>query len=258
MIYISSNSVIRGAAFVMHVVVCDDEPYYQEAVVRAVNKWSNTTGHQDVRCSTFSSSEDLLECWGNGLHIDLLFLDIEIPGEISGMSLAQLIRSTGQNTAIVFITNYDCYVYEGYKVNALRFLRKPIRESEIFPCMELVYKHIWILAHDRFVIDSADQHFVLLYSDIIYIEAQAHYLFFHLEATDEMPKLRARIKDVLVSLPRELFVQCHRGIVINLLFIRRFTKRSVQLSTGQMLPMSKAYFSGLHNAFAEYYQLARM
>ena len=72
----------------MHVVICDDEPCFQEAVVNAVKKWMCTSGHSDIRCTVFSSSDDLLERWSNGLSIVLLFLDIEIPGEISGMALA--------------------------------------------------------------------------------------------------------------------------------------------------------------------------
>ena len=88
----------------MHVVICDDEPCFQEAVVNAVKKWMCTSGHSDIRCTVFSSSEDLLERWSNGLSIDLLFLDIEIPGEISGMALAQKIRDTDHNLPIVFIT----------------------------------------------------------------------------------------------------------------------------------------------------------
>ena len=102
----------------MHVVICDDEPCFQEAVVNAVKKWMCTSGHYDIRCTVFSSSEDLLERWSNGLSIDLLFLDIEIPGEISGMALAQKIRDTDHNLPIVFITNYLNYVYEGYVVGA--------------------------------------------------------------------------------------------------------------------------------------------
>ena len=45
----------------MHVVICDDEPCFQEAVVNAVKKWMCTSGHSDIRCTVFSSSEDLLE-----------------------------------------------------------------------------------------------------------------------------------------------------------------------------------------------------
>lgn len=242
----------------MHVVICEDESYYQDAVVHAVKNWSDSSGHHDIRISVFSSSEDLLERWEKGTHIDLLFLDIEIPGELSGMELAQKIRSSEQHLPIVFVTNYDNYVYEGYTVNALRYLRKPIREPEIFACMDIAYRNFNLLSNDRFVIHFADQHFALRRSEIIYIEAQGHYLSIHIGTPGATPKMRATVNDVLQSLPPELFVQCHRSFIINLLYIHRFTKEEVLLSTGQTLPVSKTYFSKLHAAFSQYYQGMRI
>ena len=57
---------------------------------------------------------------------DLLFLDIQIKGEMNGIELAHKIRQLGLDTVIVFCTNFPQYVYEGYTVNALRFLPKPV------------------------------------------------------------------------------------------------------------------------------------
>ena len=86
-----------------------------------------------------------------------------------------------------------------------------------------------LLAGDKFVIDFSGQHFALQRSDIICIEAQSHYLVFHLGTIDDAPKLRAKISDVLPQLPPELFVQCHRSFIVNLLHIHRFTKDTVFL-----------------------------
>lgn len=242
----------------MHIVVCEDEFYYSDAIVRAIQNWSEASQHPDIRCSVMTSSEDLLDRWKKGMHIDLLFLDIEIPGEMNGMALAQTIRSAGNPLSIVFVTNYDHYVYEGYAVNALRYLRKPVKESEIAACLDAAYKHFRLLAHDTLVLDFGDQHFALKSSDIIYIDSQAHYLRFHLGTTDTVPRLRAKIGDVLPRLPSDLFVQCHRGIVVNLLYIRRFTRSDILLSTGQKIPVSETHFAKLQAEFSRYHQGVRM
>ena len=52
---------------------------------------------------------------------DLLFIDIQLQGETTGIDLAHKIREMQLDTTIVFCTNYNQYVYEGYTVNALRF-----------------------------------------------------------------------------------------------------------------------------------------
>lgn len=238
----------------MHVVICDDESCFQDAVAIAIKKWMRASGHSDIRCTVFSSSEDLLERWSNGLSIDLLFLDIEIPGELSGMALAQKIRSTDHNLPIVFITNYSNYVYDGYVVNAMRFLKKPINDNEISTCMDISYRHFQILNKESFVISSKDQHFVLRHSEIIYIEARAHYLFFHLSNSDEIPSMRAKIGDIIGNLPSSLFAQCHRSYIVNLLHIRRFTKNNITMSNNQVLPVSLTYFSNLYKTFNQFYR----
>ena len=241
---------------VMQIVICDDESYYREAITRAVQKWSALSDHRNVHCTTFASSEDLLERWEKGLHIDLLFLDIEIPGELNGQSLAKRIRSSDHIMSIVFVTNYENYVFDGYTVNAMRYLRKPIQESEIFSCLETAYHHILPLKQDQFIINERDQHFVLRYAEIIFIEARGHYLLFHLAGAEEIPTLRAKLSDVLSSLPPTLFVQCHRSYAVNLLHIRRFTKNMILVSNGPSLPVSQKYFPCLYNAFTQYYQEA--
>lgn len=238
----------------MNIIICDDEIYYQQAIVNSVEAWIAKTGHNNIRYSCYSSSEDLLERWEKGLHIDLLFLDIQIPNELSGMTLAQRVRNLDPNISIVFITNYSNYVYEGYTVNALRYLRKPVHEHDVFSCLEIAYRHYELLKCDSIVIESRDQCFVLRYSDILYIESRSHYLSFCLNDVNVCPEIRKKLSEISAHLPSELFVQCHRSYIVNLSHIRRFTKCSVIMSNGQSLPVSSTYFSSLSMAFSYYYR----
>ena len=73
------------------------------------------------------------------------FFGYPIPGELSGMALAKKIRQHDQTVSIVFVTNYADYVYEGYVVNALRYLKKPICREDIYDCMEIAYRHFSLL-----------------------------------------------------------------------------------------------------------------
>ena len=76
----------------MRIVVCEDEPFYQTAIAEAIERWQSASGHTDVELSVFSSSEDVLEAIEHEAEIDLLFVDIQIPGEMSGIDLARRIR----------------------------------------------------------------------------------------------------------------------------------------------------------------------
>ena len=124
----------------MQVVICDDELVYADSIRRSVERWAQETRRLDkIFVKVFSSSEDLLETWSNGMVIDLLFLDIQIPGELSGMEAAKEIHGKDEYIPIVFITNYSEYAFEGYSVNALRYLRKPVSQQDIDTCMNIAW-----------------------------------------------------------------------------------------------------------------------
>lgn len=225
----------------MHVVICEDERCFQEEICHLVENWKNATGHTDVSCTCFSSSEELWIRWQDGLSAELFFLDIQIPGEFSGMELAKRIRQSDPTASIVFITNYADYVYEGYVVNALRYLRKPIQSEEMNSCLEIAYRHFLLQSGNKLSIDCRRQRLVVPYSRIVYIETQAHYLKLTLDHSNEKPEVRARLRDFAVQLPQQLFCQCHRSYIVNLSHIRRFTRHSLTLSTCDKIPVSKTF-----------------
>lgn len=128
----------------MRIVVCEDEPFYQTAIAEAIERWQSASGHTDVELSVFSSSEDVLEAIEHEAEIDLLIVDIQIPGEMSGIDLACRIREACLDMTIVFCTNYSEYVFEGYTVNALRYLKKPVSQEDINYCCSYVYNRLAI------------------------------------------------------------------------------------------------------------------
>lgn len=237
----------------MRVVICDDEPYYQEAIQNAVSDWAKMKGYSDITCLCFSSTEDLIEQWENGLGIDLLFLDIQIPGEMDGMSVARKIRYTDMSLSIVFVTNYVSYVFEGYTVNALRFLTKPIQRESIFNCLDVADRHRLILKRDSILIDSRNGQLALHFAEIVYIEAKSHYLSIRLSYTDICPEIRSRIDDFVSELPQQLFYKCHRSYIVNLMHIRSYTRKNVTMSNGDALPIAQPHLSGLNEAFRRYF-----
>lgn len=161
----------------MNVVVCDDEQVSCNAVSEAISAWAKASGRTDALVlRTFSSSENLQAAMKDGLFVDMLFLDIQIPGEMSGLELARQIRATNNHVVIVFVTNYAEYACEGYSVDALRYLRKPIRQDQINECMDIAYRR-WSLAQaENMVVTIKNNAIVLRYPDILYIEVCGHNL----------------------------------------------------------------------------------
>ena len=157
----------------MQVWLCEDDPIFRTSIESKISNWSKANHNFDLSITTFRSSEDLLEHWQLGNHADIFFLDIQIPKELSGLELAKLIRQTDEDVPIVFVTNYAEYVYQGYTVNALRYLKKPVLESDIFPCLDIAYKHYTLCHQESSIISIPNEQIVLRYAEILYLEARS-------------------------------------------------------------------------------------
>lgn len=236
----------------MHIAICEDEACYREALESAIARWADACGHPDVSVRAFPSSEDLLECWQRGMPIDLLFTDIQIPGELDGMALARRIRERDAHMSIVFVTHYAHYVFDGYAVQALRYLQKPVSDQALFSCLELAFRQFQALHTQSPVLSTPEARLVLRHAELRFVEVRSHYLLFSTEG-QQAARVRARLSEFLDRLPTPPFVQCHRSYVVNLAHIRRFTRNSLLLTNGQTLPVSQTHYPALSAAFERYY-----
>jgi len=192
-----------------------------------------------------------MEC---GQSYDVIFLDIQIPNEMSGMEIAKRIRVTNEYVQIVFVTNYVKYSCEGYHVNALRFLCKPVHQFQIDECMDIVYEQVRIVNENRLVINDHKEKLVMMYKDIFYIESRGHILVIHRTLSKEPLCIRMTLTQMHGLLPHELFVKCHRSFILNILYVRRITRETVTLAGGQEIVVGKKHRDTLFAAFDRYYQ----
>ena len=81
----------------MNVIICDDERMFLTSIEQKVMQWAQKNGHSNgIVVHTFTSTEDLLDAWEHGLQIDVVFLDIQVPGELSGLAVAKEIHSNNE------------------------------------------------------------------------------------------------------------------------------------------------------------------
>ena len=238
----------------MRISICEDELTYQIAIQNAIRHWQAVTHHDDIEISVFPSSDDMIDQLDKSWETDLLFIDIQLQGETTGIDLAHKIREMQLDTTIVFCTNYNQYVYEGYTVNALRFLRKPIEDSDIFYCCNYVYSRLTIRDSNTLAIISSGKRYVLRYAEIRYIEARAHNLYISTTANSSPLKLNASLSDILSSLLSRIFVLCHRSYIVNIAHIRMLTRTECLLSNNEKIPISRTYTAVINAAFDRYHQ----
>ena len=111
-----------------HIAVCDDEAEQAERLRSIAEAWAEKCG---VTCRTdcFPSAEALLFAYADDAGFDILLLDVEMK-EMSGIRFAKRLRADGCRAEIAFITSHFEFVTEGYEVDALHYLVKPVAAAE--------------------------------------------------------------------------------------------------------------------------------
>lgn len=238
----------------MQVIVCEDERIFQKSICDHIDQWIHKTHHEDVNVTLFSSSEDLLDAWQKGIDADILFLDILFHHEMNGLEIAKKIRETDSAVPIVFVTNSDAFVKDGYTVRAFRYLNKPICYEDVAICLDVAYMQ-YTLAHNEYlIISDAGQRLALRHGEILFVEVQSPYVLIYMQSKKEPIKIRYRFLDLIPKLPEELFTLCHRSYLVNIVHVRAVKRNMLTLSTGQELPVSRSFAEQLNHVFDSYYQ----
>lgn len=238
----------------MNIIVCEDDPFYLQSISEKITRWSRESGHMNITIRSFASSEEFLEVWARGMNPDLLFLDIQFKFEMDGMELAKQVRATDNHVHIVFITNSDAYIRDGYIVGALRYLSKPVCYEEIATCLDIAYNQFTLACNEFLILSSGGRRLAFRYDEILYLEALSPYTLIAKQGEDSSIQLRCPFSSIAQKLPQELFVPCHRSYIVNLMHVRCLKRTELFLSDGKRLPVSRPYVNTLNTAFDSYYQ----
>ena len=232
----------------MRLAYCDDEKIQLEYMQQLAENWAKQMGASLTYCA-YKSAEELLFENTEGYPFDLLILDIDMQG-MDGMALARKIRTKDAKIPIVFLTNKREYVFEGYEVQALRYLLKPMTEEKLFPLLNEVCASS--KEDVQSLIVSVDgEHCKIAVSDILYLEADGHYVRIHTVKRDYM------VKRALTELAGELadgFVSTHRSYLAHLSHMERVQRTECILSDGSSVPVSRNSYKAVNEAFIRYWK----
>jgi DNA-binding LytR/AlgR family response regulator len=180
--------------------------------------------------------------------VDLLMLDIQMP-ELSGLEFAKVIP---HSTRIIFTTAFNQYAIEGYKVNALDYLLKPI--SYIDFLNSVTRAEAIINASSLDAISQSDSFFVksdyklvrIFYDDILYIEGLKDYVKIYLESSQRPVLSLTSMHAIESHLPTEKFQRIHRSYIVNMNKIK-ILERGHIIFGEKRLPISDSYKEQVQN-----------
>ncbi|TCK68992.1 LytTR family two component transcriptional regulator [Winogradskyella wandonensis] len=175
--------------------------------------------------------------------IDLVFLDINMP-EISGIAFA---KSINKNIKVIFTTAYRDYAVEGFDLQAVDYVMKPISFERLSKAINRYFE-----ISDTTISESSSstetQDFIFVRSDrqmqkidfesIIYIESYSDYIKIHCK--DRSIVTRETISNIEAKLPKSQFLRIHRSYIIAIKEITAFTNEFVTIAE-QSLTISRSY-----------------
>lgn len=175
--------------------------------------------------------------------VDLLFLDIQMP-EISGLEFAKILP---KETRVIFTTAFDRYAIEGYKVNAVDYLLKPISYDSF---LASVNKAIEIfntenrqktLSRDRFLYVKSEYKLVkIMLDDILYVEGVKDYIKIYITDGRKPVMSLMNMKKIDDYLPRPQFMRVHRSYIVNMTHVDMIDRGRIVLG-GNVIPVSDSY-----------------
>lgn len=195
-------------------IIIDDEPLARELIKSYIEKTPNLS-----LVGSYESAADAVKSVIDG-EVDLIFLDINMP-MLNGIEFAQVVPS---HTRIVFITAYEQYALQGFKVNALDYLLKPVSYAEF---MKSIGKAIeWkrmrnaldntSRPHQEMITVKADYRLIQMRLDSIkYIEVQKDRVIFYRLDGEPVSSLMS-LKELEDYLPEENFMRVHRSFIVNM------------------------------------------
>ena len=226
------------------VALCEDEQVFsdaQEKACRAVLDKLNIEHQIDL----YASGEDFLAAFAQRQkRYDLILLDI-IMGGMSGMELARKIRESDRDAVIIFITSSREYALEGYDVNALHYLIKPVDESALERLIRAAYTYN--LQDSFFVFKTGGLNQRAAVKDIVSLETVGRKV--EVSLTDGTLRYSGKLTELLEELPQGRFIRCHQAFAVNIGNIREITRFEVIAQNGTKIPISRAYLKDVQKAF---------
>jgi len=229
--------------------VVDDEPLAQELVASYIEK----TPFMEL-VGKFSSAQDSVKTILEE-DIDVVFLDIHMP-QLNGMEFARIVPPTCR---IIFTTAYDRYAIEGFKVNALDYLMKPISYEEFVGAankalqwVELRRRADELDNNKRYIIVKSEYKQVQIPIDKIkFIEGLKDYVKIYVEGEKNAILTLTSMKTIERYLPAAEFLRVHRSFIVNTSKISIIERNRIVFGN-HYIPVSESYKQAFNDYVAGY------
>lgn len=216
----------------VRITIVEDDPADLSRLMDCLRRYEEEQGER-FSVKSFSNPSDFLDDYRS--DCDLIFLDIELP-LFNGVDVARQLRKIDCVVTLVFITNMEQYAVNGYEVDALDFVVKPINYYRFSSMLRKALRLITRRGEKEIIVRSTGTITRLRASQIYYIEIRDHLLIYH---TDQgRIESWGKLSDVEAELADHHFVRCSSSHLVNLRHVISVMGNDVDVA-GTKLPVSQ-------------------
>lgn len=233
----------------MQIIICDDEKSIQSLLRKKTTRFF---AEKNIPCEILccGSGEEVLALAKQGKAINLLFLDIQMPGK-NGMEIAKTLRRQHRDLLIIFVTALSEYVYEAFDVDALHYLVKPFDDEKLFQVLDKAvrqYEREESVPPRAILVKRGGLSTKVLFSDIIYAEVFNRKVMLHTINGDI--EYYGKLTDLSEQAGADFF-RTHRAYLVNLKYVEKYNASTIWLEQGTAL-LSKKQFAGFVQQYMQY------
>lgn len=220
-------------------IIVDDEPLAIEVIESYISRLENI--EVAAKCSNALKAFDILK----KEPIDLIFLDIQMP-KLTGLDFIKTLQNPPK---VIITTAYRDYALEGYELNVVDYLLKPISFERFLKAVSRVY-HTEVTpetsdiikdieSEEAYIYLKADKKMVKVHlGDILYIESLKDYV--RVKTHDKEVITHQKISYLEEKLPEECFLRIHRSFIVAVKKIETYSATSIEVP-GKELPIGRLY-----------------
>ena len=220
-------------------IAIDDEPL----ALKQISSYIEKTPFLEA-VALCRSAFDAIEFLADN-EVDLMFVDINMP-DLNGLDF---VKSLMQKPQVIFTTAYSEYAFDGFQVDALDYLLKPISypvflksANKAKTWFELNQKQQESVrtTQDSLFVKSEYKMVRIFLSEIKYIESANEYIQIHL-VNDELVTTLIRLKAMEEQLPKDKFMRVHRSFIVNLDRVKVIERNRIVFDQNVYIPIGEQY-----------------
>lgn len=229
----------------MRIAVVDDDRNDRERLLAYIRDYFRET-KGEYETTVFEDAVTFLKEYA--YTFDFIILDIDMPG-ISGIEAAKKLRERDPFITLMFVTNMPQYAIEGYAVEAVDYVLKPLSYPDFRLKMIKAERYIRRNADAMLTLQTPEGVRRCRVSDILYVESRLHYLYYHTQSG--VIRVRGKMSDVAQDLMPYHFARSGESYMVNLVHLVSMQGNEIVVGS-ERLPVSRGRKAEFRAAFTRY------